>query len=519
MHGWIRIIGFAALLLGAQAHADGLACGQYRALDLDSSQVLTITNTQQAQTQGPDAAPTLYLYELKGAQLELLDIDNGNISRFALRDSGKHLASAERGVDSYRFAKPLQCATSTVPPPGVCRGNLGQCLATYEDAKIATLQAYCDEGLPFACKRLIDAYQAEFAGDADRDVGVPPEPAVCKKTTPAYNERACNDAALAMLGQERVKDLSTLLLDAPKPLAPARLDGLGALCSRHPSASLCNQVAQTLWTGGRYLDAKAALQTACTPGGDPDACKTATALASLDAATLTTSAVTTLPCGEYTATTGLMSELTFGDRGRVEGSLGSVMRARLEGGQVRIRHDKGGDFVLQPLPGNRLLGIDSWNRYAVYQRQGGAGQCSAPIVYREQPLVQDCPVLTGADAASTCCARGNLHGCNVLGNQRALAGDWAGAKDYYAKVCASGVRIGCENLLQVYGRGGDESAQGALQKICAADARHVACDVDATANWAMLGLGAALLQAADELEAEDDEVAPIEPSDDADSER
>ena len=104
--------------------------------------------------------------------------------------------------------------------------------------------------------------------------------------------------------------------------------------------------------------------------------------------------------------------------------------------------------------------------------------------------------------ARQCCARGNLQGCNIVGNQRALAGDWAQARTSYLEVCEKGVRVGCENLLQVYSEGGDASVRDDLERLCAKDTRHVACDVIATTSWGMLEIGAAMKRASDALEAE-----------------
>ena len=45
------------------------------------------------------------------------------------------------------------------------------------------------------------------------------------------------------------------------------------------------------------------------------------------------------------------------------------------------------------------------------------------------------------------------------------------------------MRIGCENLIQVYMRGDGQSVPECLDQICATNPRHVACDVRETANW------------------------------------
>ena len=71
---------------------------------------------------------------------------------------------------------------------------------------------------------------------------------------------------------------------------------------------------------------------------------------------------------------------------------------------------------------------------------------------------------------------------------------------------AAGVRIGCENLTQVFARGNDETVPDALDALCAKNPRHVACDVRETTNWAAL----AFSQAADELLRDDEDESPVE---------
>ena len=283
------------------------------------------------------------------------------------------------------------------------------------------------------------------------------------------------------------------------------------MCARHGSAKVCAKVAEELWVSGRFAQARDALRVGCERGGDGDACKHHAPLAALGDAQLKTVASTTLPCGRYIADTGLMSELDFGDRGLVAG-IGGNLRARIEAGLVRIRHDKGGDFVLQRIDGDRLLGIDDWNRYAVYRRNesdGGATACAAPMVFDEKPLVENCPQ-PGNETAAACCARGSLHGCNIAGHQLALGNAWAEAKPYYLKVCEAGVRIGCENLTQVFARGNDESVPDDLDALCATNSRHVACDVRETTNWALLSFS----QVTDELLREVEQELDTDPADD-----
>jgi hypothetical protein len=282
---------------------------------------------------------------------------------------------------------------------------------------------------------------------------------------------------------------------------------LPALCARQGSAKVCGKVAEELWLGGRYLEGREALRVGCERGGDPETCKQLAPLARLSDAQLKTRPATALPCGRYVADTGLMSELDFGDRALVTGGLGSELRARLEAGLVRMRHAKGGDFVFARIGEDRLLGVDDWNRFALYRRDGGASACAAPVVFEEKPLIEDCPQ-PGKETAAACCARGSLHGCNIVGHQLALRDGWFEAKPYYLKVCAAGVRIGCENLIQVFERGGDESVPEDLGALCATNPRHVACDVRDTTQWATVALSRVADELLREVELELDEDAP-----------
>ena len=51
---------------------------------------------------------------------------------------------------------------------------------------------------------------------------------------------------------------------------------------------------------------------------------------------------------------------------------------------------------------------------------------------------------------------------------------------------------------------GDASVREDMQRLCARDRRHVACDVAETTSWGMLELSSAMKRVSDELEAEGD---------------
>ncbi len=484
------------LLWSHHAHAETLACGTY--LDAESGARLQLIDGERARIVYDGMAPLSQRYRRMGAKLRLFNVDDGYPDDYTVGGDGRTVTGDDA---AFRKTFVLQQATACAQAQpqavaGSCRADLDACIATIDSATPAALQAACDDDLPFACVRWIDTGKRS-PDDIGDENGPPPE---CREG-PTFSDAACEAAISKALGVA-LAEIATGMYADGIPLPPERLDTLPALCTRHGSAKACAKVAEELWVGSRFAQARDALRVGCERGGDGDACKHLAPLAALTDAQLTTVPATTLPCGRYIADTGLMSELDFGDRGLVAG-FGGNLRARLEAGLVRIRHDKGGDFVLQRIGGERLLGIDDWNRYAVYRRDGTATTCAAPVVFDEKPLVEDCPQ-PGNETAAACCARGSLHGCNTAGHQLALGNAWAEAKPYYLKVCAAGVRIGCENLTQVFARGNDAAVPEDLDALCATNARHVACDVRETTHWALLSFSQATDDLLREMEREPD---------------
>ncbi len=487
-----------ALMWSHHAHAETLACGTY--LDAESGARLEVIDDERARIAYDGMTPLSQRYRRTGAKLRLFDVDDGYPDDYTVSADGRTVASDDAAFRKTFVLQQTSACGQSQPPPvgGSCRADLDACIANIDDASPDALQAACDDDLPFACVRWIDITRRK-ENASPLDAGPPPE---CHEGTAEFSAEACDQAIAKALGTV-LAEVATSMYADDVPLPPERLDALPALCARHGSAKVCAKVAEELWVGGRFAQARDALRVGCDRGGDGDACKHVAPLSTLTDVQLKTVPATALPCGRYVADTGLMSELDFGDRGLVTGG-GGNLRARLEAGLVRIRHDKGGDFVLQRIGDDRLLGVDDWNRYALYRRddssrdngsrEGSATICSAPTVFDERPLVEDCPQ-PGNETPAACCARGSLHGCNIAGHQLALGNAWAEAKPYYLKICAAGVRIGCENLTQVFARGNDETVPEDLDALCAKNSRHVACDVRETTNWALLSFS----QATDEL--------------------
>lgn len=474
------VLAVVVLIAAAPAtRAQSFACGTYA--DAESGARLDVIGGGYARLLRDAIAPKTLRYRVGDGQATLYDVDDGYADRYTLSVDGRTLSgepSAFRRV--FVLSEARECPMVKRPPPGACESDLDACFREVDDADDVTLEAYCAENLPFACVALIERFQRKTEGEtpASAPVEAPPE---CREGAPTFSASSCETYLARMIADTLGSSTKSLYADEA-PLANGDLARLPALCERGGSAKLCGTAADKLWNAARYADARTALQRACDHGDD-DACRRAAPLATIANDGFGTVPMTTLPCGRYVSDTGLMSEYVFGDRGGVAGGFGVSMRARLENGDIRMRHDKGGDFVLRRLVDGRLIGIDSWNRYALYRRDGGAETCAAPVIYRETALVEDCPQ-PGPNTPEACCAGGRLHGCNIVGHRLALEERWYDAAAEYLKVCAGDVRIGCENLVRVYAETGDETIPERLAALCEQDPQRVACDVAETTNWA-----------------------------------
>jgi len=517
-HGWRTTLFtlLTAVSLPATAAAQAMVCGTF--VSEDTGTTLTLHSANEGVRQIPGQAPEPYLLSRLGDELKLADLDNGGVGALTVEDGGRLLSDR---FNAYRLQKAATCRPATVFPAASCRAEIGTCLDDMLFASNDRLRQWCHEDVPAACKRLLANFQTE-AREADRVVArqsiaaEPPEPDVCKPESAQYDEDACLEAAREAVSQAFAKALLGGLTADASPLPAAQLDEITALCQAQTSGTFCAKAAEALWDAGRLVPARDALHRACTRGHDPRACERAAPLAGLDATALSPVAATSLPCGSYVASQGLMDHLPFGDGGMIDSGFGGKLRARLVDGDIRVRHDQGDDFVFKRLANGNLIGMDSWNRFSYYAHTGEAQQCSAPVVFVETPLPQDCATLAREGGAQACCAAGKLQGCNAAGHQLALRNRWAEASPFYLTLCTAGVREGCENLASVYEHTGDEALPEQMAAICAKDGNgtHVACDVHATRNWGLLQVSAGLEQIAErmaaEAEADDDADAPAQ---------
>jgi len=504
-HGWRATLFTLLTAVSLPAAAQAVVCGTFVAED--SGTTLTLHSANEGVRQIPGQAPEPYLLSRIGDELKLADLDNGGVGSLNVQEGGRLLSDR---FNEYRLQKAATCRRATVFPAASCRAEIDTCLNDTLFASNDRLRQWCREDVPAACKRLLANFQTEareantLAATQDNALD-PPEPEVCKPASAQYDQAACLDAAREAMGQAFAKALLGGLAAADaSPLPAAQLDEITTLCQAQTQGTFCAKAAEALWEAGRLVPARDALQRACTQGKDPRACERAAPLAKLDAKALSPLAATALPCGSYVASQGLMDHLPFGDGGMIDSGFGGKLRARLVDGDIRVRHDQGDDFVFKRLANGNLIGMDSWNRFSYYEHTGQSQQCSAPVVFVETPLPQDCPTLGREGGAQACCAAGKLQGCNAAGHQLALRDRWAEAAPFYMTLCTAGVREGCENLATVYEHTGDEALPEQMAALCAKDGKgtHVACDVHATRNWGLMQVSAGLEQIAERMAAE-----------------
>lgn len=519
-----RWLAWALLLAAPMAAAQSPQCGMFKADE--GSGTLRISSPNRGEQKHFGSAPSPVAFQQIDGKLQLVNLEYGLPSALQVRDRGR---TVEVDGTVYILQAPAQCAAAAAPAEGSCLADAAACLDNRREASPTALEAGCREGVPGMCLQLADRWHEDAKPTVAADPALAKAaldaalsgiklPAACDdggfeqgtpacaaalEAAPAVQEQLVKAAMTAAMTEAAV----TMAAPTAPVIIPAeRRQQLLRLCREVSHGGFCTRVAELSWEAGDHLQAVQALAAACTPGNDTASCERLPALQAVGAS-LRPQPATALPCGNYRADGGLMDTLDFGDNGLVGVGWSSHLRARVEAGDIRIRHDRDGDFVLRPLPGGQLLGLDNWTRFQVFVPTGeGPTRCSAPKQFRVLPLPQDCPLaLTNEDGADACCAQGKLQGCNILGNRLALSGHWLQAVEHYTTVCRAGVREGCENLVTAQGNGAEVDARRILEQLCKADRSglHVACDVLETQNWELITLGGALQKAVDEAAVDD----------------
>ncbi|KAF1012983.1 MAG: hypothetical protein GAK31_03810 [Stenotrophomonas maltophilia] len=511
------------------AAATGLPrCGLFE--DESGDNQLRVDGPDRGVEKGSYISDRPFVVQHSEGSFNLVGLTFGLVSDLKVQRDGRALQKDDK---RYRLTQPAACLPPAEHAPGSCLADARQCLYNHHELSLPALESGCAEGVPQLCQSLPDRYRkadqapgsdtpteaqiAVIQATIEKSMAEVDFPRQCRDDDPAADAEAC----MAIM-EERPELVATLIrtasmaasmvelfspADKPK-LSDARLQRLQGLCTQVRESGFCMEVAMLQWDAGNLQEGRAALQVACD-GGDETSCRQATALLQLGAH-LVPQAARAVPCGRYVAPGGMLDELTFGDGGMVEVGFGSRVRARVEDGQIRMRHEAGGDYVLQPLANGDLLGLDDSMRFERFQRQPGDAQCSAPLEFDAVPFPQDCPCAPIDGEAEACCAAGRMQGCNVLGSRAALDGKWIEASQHYQKVCQAGIREGCENLVGLMEISSRVDVRPMLEAVCEADGsgRHVACDVLATRNWGLLGFGQALERAVQEQSADEDRTIP-----------
>jgi hypothetical protein len=208
------------------------------------------------------------------------------------------------------------------------------------------------------------------------------EPNVCKKQHPQYDAKSCQAAMNAAATKSLTKLLSDFssMYGPPFALSNSLLQEKESLCKKLKSEILCDGAVDGYWDAKRFSDALRITKYNCQKKFDTYACKTYQKLQPHASALATGGQdITALPCGEFTIDGGVLAglDVTIGDYGKVDPRLAGL-NARLENGNIHIRHDKNGDFILRLLKPNIYMGVDTFNRQAIFTLASPAKECKQP---------------------------------------------------------------------------------------------------------------------------------------------
>jgi len=393
-----RLLAFIPLLWAFHALAAPV-CGKYRedrpSGAAQEARTLVFADQNLARSWEQGYLKSISRFQHIGNRLVLRDLDTGATTEYTVQADGTRFETGGNAPFRERYVqeKAASCNGQDRPAQPVCKGDMDACcaagnefacIAVASDKGDATaLQSLCSKGLPMACAKLADVRDREVARQASHATDKPA--AECARTE--ASEEKCG----SLLSRSLLSQMSGVVPDAQlhstQPWPKAYIEEQLNACRKIDTPGLCNRVAERLWDAGQYLQAKAVLDDACRRKLSEEACRASEGLKKLPPQITPAKATKLLPCGHYVAANklGLMRSIEFGDRGFANTAL-ALMRARMWEGAVRIRHDKGDDFVLQPLSNQWLLGADPWHRYALFERQGGKANCSPPTASDERSM-------------------------------------------------------------------------------------------------------------------------------------
>ena len=396
-----RLLAFISLIWAFHALATPV-CGKYRE-DRPSGSTqevgtLVFSDQNLARSWERGYLKSISRFQHIGNRLVLRDLDTGASTEYTVQPDGTRFETGGNAPFRERYVqeKSASCSGQDRPAQAACKNDAGACCAAGDEFACVTvasnkgdaiaLQNLCSKGLPMACAKLADVRDREVARRASNTTDK--APAECARTE--TSEEKCG----SLLSRSLLSQMSDVVRDpqqhSTQPWPKAYIDEQLNACRKIDTPGLCNRVAERLWDAGQYLQAKAVLDDACRRRLSQEACQASEGLKKLPPQLTPAKATKVLPCGHYVAANklGLMREIEFGDRGSAN-TPQAQMRARISDGAVRIRHDKGDDFVLRPLSNQWLLGADPWHRYALFERRGGKAKCTPPTAKDERSLGGD----------------------------------------------------------------------------------------------------------------------------------
>ena len=332
---------------------------------------------------------SVHRVDLHENHLRLRDLETGQINQYQIQADGQQFESLHKGLfqERYRREQWIDCSVKTpstprCPPAYAGTDEFFCATSAYDQKDTLSLQSLCQQGLAYACLKLAELRDHE--SDQAKST-LQQNPDECAQAN------APEDTCGSLLSRSLMPQIPAIRRDtmpgSPVPnWPPAYFNELASACQKISSPELCRQATARLWDAGHYLPAKALLSHACQRQLGKLACMGHEALEKLGAPRLADiKPAKFLPCGTFHSLNGLglMRELEFTDRGLVN-TQQDPMQARIMNGTVRVRHDKGGDFIFLPIGTQWLLGADPWHRYTVFERQGGKSICISPPMAEDQ---------------------------------------------------------------------------------------------------------------------------------------
>lgn len=324
---------FTALILctclSTTAHA-ALTCGVYKKNNSSIDLTIRVLSENVLQGNGSIAYPTLMYYTIQGNKIKQFNLDMASHDDLKIDNDGKTILDMG---SAYKLSKKEQCLPPMALPTDqvwkTCFQNPSSfdCITAKNSLTVADAKALCEKGIYFICKILPNAHRKQAGIEID-------------------------------------------VFDNKKPLPAEGLKDMQAACLKGISAEACRASAEELWLAEQFITAKTMLEHACAaPINSVLACKQAKDLAPLTPAILAQSSSSkTLPTGSYSASTGILTKLTF-EGNMAKDSDNIAMPAHIKDGIIYLAHNKGGNFEFKSFANDQyLIGLDMWNKLVVLTR-------------------------------------------------------------------------------------------------------------------------------------------------------